>query len=707
MPPEESGKSLTKKEIEILQTWVLNGAPWTGFWAYEPPIRHSIPEATGDWSKNWIDQFVLSRLRKNGLQPSAEADRATLLRRLYLDLIGLPPSPEEVDAFVSDDSPNAYQNVVDRLLDSKHFGERLAIYWLDLVRFADTVGYHGDQDHNISPYRDWVINALNENMPFDQFTRQQLAGDLIPNSTLNQKIASGYNRLLQTSHEGGVQPKEYRAIYAADRVRNLSAVWMAATVGCAQCHDHKYDPYTSKDFYSLAAFFADINDEMHLAGGLDTVPTKRAPEIQIFSSADQQQLDQLEQQIGIARLQLDELQKNDVLDHDVSTQINRVDQNIKQLESERKEIDRRGTWTMITKSRDVPRTTRILPRGNWLDESGEIVGPAIPSFMGKIRSRADRPDRLDLADWLTDVDSGCGKLTARVFANRIWYLLMGVGICRSLDDFGGQGDPPVFPELLDNLAMEFVDRGWDIKSLIRTIVTSSTYRQSSVASDELLERDPYNQMFARQSRYRLPAELIRDNALAISGLLNADQIGGRSIKPYQPAGYYRHLNFPPRTYQPDTDANQYRRGVYVHWQRQYLHPSLKSLDAPLREECTARRPRSNTPLAALTLLNDPSFMEAARVFATRIIGYADQVDTRLDFAFRSAVARRPDPAERQILLDLLNVSRTQFNSNRQSTEKLLSTGQSRLTTEDDPIELVAWTTVARAILNLDETISRN
>src|SRR5262245_42094523 len=460
----------------------------------------------------------------------------------------------------------------------------MATYWLDLVRYADTVGYHGDQDHHATPYRDYVIDAFNLNLPFDQFTREQLAGDLLPNPTTDQKIATCYNRLLQTSHEGGVQPKEYLAIYAADRVRNLSAVWMGATVGCAQCHDHKFDPYTSRDFYSLAAFFADVDEERHLrGGGSDTVPTKRPPEIPVHTKRERQRLADFDARIA-------DLEKRPA-----------DDEQKKQLAALTKQRDslRKATRLVMVTQAVTPRTVRILPRGNWLDESGPVVDPAVPAFLGKLPADR-RATRLDLANWLTDAKAGAGGLTARVFVNRLWYLCFGVGLSKSLEDFGGQGEPPVYPELLDNLAVEFVESGWDVKHMVKLIVTSRSYRQASLESPALRDRDPENRLYARQGRWRLPAEMVRDNALAASGLLVVD-VGGGVAKPYQPAGYYRHLNFPKREYVSDTDVRQWRRGVYVHWQRQYLHPMLRAFDAPVREECTAQRPRSNTPLAALVL----------------------------------------------------------------------------------------------------------
>jgi hypothetical protein len=655
MPPPDSGKSLTLKEKKLLIQWIAEGASWSEHWAYVPPRKHELPKIKQtEWSGNWIDRFTLSHFEENGQQPAPDADPVAIVRRLHFDLIGLPPEPEVVETFARNPSEEAYETLVERLLASEHHGERMASYWLDLVRFADTVGYHGDQDHSITPYRDWVIDSFNDGLPFDQFTREQLAGDLLPKPTIDQIIATGYNRLLQTSHEGGVQPKEYIAMYAADRVRNVSEVWMGATMGCSQCHDHKYDPYTAKDFYSMAAFFDDIDDTAHLKNGSNSLPTRRDPEINVLNRRQREDLAKLEKDIAAK-----EALHAKAADPKLQAEI-------KALKINRDKLKKATRKTMITRA-TKPRVTHILPRGDWLDESGPVVQPAIPEFMGQLASRK-RLNQLDLANWLTDADEGVGKFTARVLANRLWYLLFGKGLAPDLTDFGGQGQPPDHPELLDNLAVSLLEKNWDIKALIKEIILSRSYRQ--VSSSE-------NGKASFQTSQRLPAEAIRDNALAISGLL-VREIGGASVKPYQPAGYYRHLNFPTRKYTHHKDQRQWRRGVYVHWQRQFLHPMMKAFDAPRREECTAQRPNSNTPLAALVLLNDPTFVQAAQAFAKHTLNEGGgSTDTRLDFAFRQAVSRKPDDFERKTLKNLLA-------SQKKPDEK-------------------GWTTIARAILNLAET----
>ncbi|HIN80631.1 MAG TPA: DUF1553 domain-containing protein [Planctomycetes bacterium] len=923
MPPPEENNELNLEQIEILGRWIDEGADYTGHWAYLPGARTPVPAiGDSDWAATDIDHFILERLLAEGLRPVPDTDAVTLLRRLSYDLTGLPPATEDVDRFLSDSGDSAYSDAVDRLLASRHFGERLTSSWLDLVRYADTVGYHGDQEHRVWPYRDWVIAAFNANMPFDRFTIEQIAGDLLENPNQEQLIASCYNRLLQTTHEGGLQLGEYRAIYMADRVRNLAEVWMGATLGCAQCHDHKYDPFTMRDFYSFGAFFADVDDEDHIRnpyGGLNTTPTRRAPELRVVTDEAREstkklshRIDEAEDQIEAAIADLEPLQErweadlraliasgeahqstwvDDRLDtggessgrwnfvreesipphsgelyrkqmsdglvqhytHETTekritveegdllfawvyllgessskalmlqcntsgnwehravwggdeigygrkdkswagyrrlgalppsgqwtrlevpfaeigispgTIVNGVaftqfggttywdrcgvenvqaapaavietlsipvrhrnpDQRAQlrdyqanqsedvialratkaSLETEISAIEKSLPLTLYTRSLDSPRQVRILPRGNWLDSSGAIVEPAIPAFLGKLAGEG-RASRLDLARWLVTDESagGVGSLTARVFVNRVWSLLFGTGLCPSVEDFGGQGRPPTHPELLDHLALEFIDSGWDIKALFRRLVHSRTYRQSSIPDERSTELDPENLLYSHQARFRLPAEMVRDTLLAVSGLL-VDQPGGPSVKPPQPEHYYRHLNFPPRKYHPDMNAQQWRRGVYVHWQRQYLHPMFLAFDAPTREDCAAQRTTSNTPLAALVLLNDPTFVEAARGFAQHILARVPKSDQEsIAFAMKKATCRQPTAEEIAVLAELLAESREHFKENPIEAKALLAVGRTPVPKSIEPVELAAWTEVTRAILNLHETITR-
>ena len=739
MPPPESNHILTKKQKEILSAWIASGAEYQPHWAYVPPGRHTIPKIVDDkWSLNWIDHFIFDRLHEKGISPVTDADPITLVRRVTFDLTGLPPTPSEIDNYLANESPDRYEQLVDQLLASPRHAERLASWWLDLVRYADTVGYHGDQTHSASPYRDWVIAAFQNNLRFDRFTEMQLASDFIESSPGEHPedllLAGAYNRLLQTTHEGGLQVKEYRAIYQADRIRNLSGVWLGATVGCAQCHDHKYDPYTSRDFYALGAFFADIDDETHMGvagrgGGTNTLPTARDPEQAIVGPFDRAQVAAIDTKIQRLRKSLPPLQKQqepekvenakaeknkekettEVAEEDTapksteSPEILQARKHLKALELKRKNLERK---LMITKQLETPRVVRVQHRGNWMDESGEVVEPAIPAFLGSLETDG-RATRADLARWLVAPgdDGGIGEFTARVIANRIWSIFFGAGLCRSVNDFGGQGEPPDYPKLLDRLALEFFESGWDVRHLIRRIVTSRAYRMSSDATGDVLKHDPENRFIARQGRWRYHAEGVRDAVLLASGLL-VERLGGPSVHPYQPAGYYRHLNFPQRTYNQDTDDRQWRRGLYVHWQRMFLHPQLLAFDAPTREECTAQRSRSNTPKAALVLLNDPTFIEAARNLAERVLKGSESDDDRLTTLWRYAVSRKPDASERKLLKNLLQNSRQEYQESPESAGELLAVGISSRDDTLDAIEHAAWTATARAVLNLRETIGR-
>jgi hypothetical protein len=737
MPPPSAKKGqLTAEQIERLRRWVAQGAKFDIHWAYVKPARPALPQVRNkEWTRNALDQFVAARHEKLGYRPAPEADRVTLLRRLHFDLIGLPPTPEEVEAFVHDTSDNAYEKVVDRLLASPHFGERMAVYWLDLVRYADTGGYHSDNHRDIALYRDWVINAFNRNKRFDQFTVEQLAGDLLPNPTTEQKIASGYNRLLQTTEEGGAQPKEYTAKYAADRVRNVSSVWLATTLGCCECHNHKFDPFTQKDFYSLGAFFADVKER---AVGRQEQTLLPAPQ-------QQTQLSQLDGEIAALRAKMakttlavevgrsaweeqarskpaglpapvaaalriepdkrDAHQKETLATYyqTIAPELSTLREQIATVETRKKQLVNAVPTTLITETAN-PRVMRILPRGNWLDDSGQEVGPAAPATLPALDVADRKANRLDLARWIVSRDN---PLTTRVFVNRLWKIAFGRGIVSSLEDFGTQGVFPTHPQLLDFLAVEFMDSSWDIKHMLKMMVMSSTYRQSSRADEELRRRDPGNLWLARQGRFRLDAEMVRDNALAISGLLST-KIGGPSVKPYQPAGYWKHLNFPTREYYPDHGADQYRRGLYTYWQRTFLHPSLKAFDAPTREECTVERPRSSTPLQALVLLNDPTYVEAARALAERMIreGGTSPAE-RINWAYRRAVSRKAKTEEAKLLIELHARHRAEFTKDPQAARKLIGTGERPAPADLDAADLAAWTSVARVILNLHETITRN
>ena len=705
MPPEESHKKLTPKQKELFRSWVEQGGKYQKHWAYELPVLTPTPQVSPRLAKlappiSFQDNYLLARLEAERLAPAPEADRATLCRRLYQDLLGLPPTPEQVDAFLADAKPDAYERLVDTLLTSPHYAERMATYWFDLVRYSDTVALHGDQGHKASPYRDWVIAAFLKNMPQNQFIQWQLGGDLIEGLSAEDHndalIASCYNRLIATSHEGGAQLKEYTAIYQADRVRNTSLAMMGSTMGCCQCNDHKYDPYTAKDFYSLGALFADIDDLQHLRAQYrpqnNQVVTLREPEMALLSPLDRLQQSKL---LDLASQEKDPA-KQDAL---------------------KKQADAIKPRTVMVSKASKPREVHLLPRGNWMDESGPVMTPEVPVFLGSFAQlgvkAGERPTRLDFGRWLTTptAQGGCGELTARVWVNRLWYLFYGQGLCPSVDDLGGQGEPCTHPELLDRLTLEYLKLGWDNRAFIRLLVTSRSYRMSSIPSAEMEAKDPRNLLFARQGRWRLPAEHIRDGALAASGLL-VSEIGGPTCRPYQPEGYYQHLQFPDRKYHADTDTKQWKRGVYMHWQRMFLHPALKAFDAPSREDSCPRRSVTNTPCAALVSLNDPTFVEAARVLAQmamqlKVKTAGDDEAARCRFMLRRCLSREATQAEVDTLKRVVVYSRDEFSQRPADAAALIATGTSPVDKSLPPVELAAYTQAARVAMNLHETLTRD
>jgi hypothetical protein len=694
MPPAKAKKpALSAEQLEKIRRWIAQGAEYTEHWAWAKLVRPEVPRVRlSGWPvRNPIDAFLAYRWQQEGIQPSPEADRVTLIRRLSFDLRGLPPTVDEVRAFVQDPAPDAYERLVERYLASPHYGERLAVWWLDLVRYADSIGYHSDNPMNVSPYRDYVIAAFNNNKRFDQFTIEQLAGDLLPEPTREQLVATAYNRLLQTTEEGGAQAKEYIAKYAADRVRNFGQVWLGGTLMCAECHNHKFDPYTMVDFYSMAAFFADIQE---------AAVGRREPGMLVPSAEQQEQWQQLQQRTAAAQ---QALRTRAALIPSAALQRERIA--LSQAEAAQTALENSIPRVLITIS-GPPRTVRLLPRGNWQDESGPIMEPRTPAFLPPLPPlppERQRYNRLDLARWVVSPDN---PLPARVLVNRLWKLFYGHGLARSLEESGTQGEWPTHPELLDWLAAELQSH-WDIKQMVRLMVTASAYRQSAQQRPELRARDPLNLWLARQNRFRLDAEFIRDTALAISGLL-VPSIGGPSVKPYQPPGYWAALNFPPREWIKDSGERQYRRGLYTHWQRTFLHPALLAFDAPSREECTCERPRSNVPQQALVLLNDPQFVEAARAWAQQILQQQTLVsDTaRIETMFEQATSRRPHTQERQILQQLLDKHRQHYRQQPEAARQLLQVGDHPAAANIPAAEVAAWTNVARVLLNLHETITR-
>lgn len=636
------GDPLSQEEVETLREWIAAGAEWpvdSGHWAFQKPRRPALPEIVeADWPRNPVDHFVLSRLEAEGLPPSPEADRRTLMRRLSLDLIGLPPRPEELDAFVADESPDAYEQVVDRLLASPHFGERWAVQWFDLARYADTEGYEHDAPRKSWLYRDWVIHALNTDMPFDRFTVEQLAGDLLPDATETQQIATGFMRNAMVSRD----LKQYRFETLIDRTNTLGTIWLGLSMSCAQCHDHKFDPITQKEYYQLYTIFDMARDDIE--GGSKTRLAAQSP----------------------------------------------------------LKVSRGKIRTSVMSDDGIQRPAHVKIRGAY-HADGEEVHPGVPAAFHT--PKCDVKDRLGLACWLVDEEN---PLTARVMVNRYWEWIFGTGIVRTSEDLGMRSEPPSHVELLDWLATEFVEQGWSMKHLLRLIVTSSTYRQSSRFTPESFSHDPRNRLLSRGARYRLNAETIRDIAMAASGLL-AKRVGGPSVFPIQPPGVNQgHFMFGDFSWEVNSGRDRYRRGVYTFWKRTSLYPSLELFNAPRREKTCPRRSRSNTPLQALTTLNDPAFFEAAVHLAGRMLTEVEGgFPSRLRRGFRLTLSRAPADEEVEQLKRFYDTELSRFRKETAAARTLLGDAPniqsfSRL----DIGEWAAWTMVANVLLNLDETITK-
>ncbi|MAT14833.1 MAG: hypothetical protein CMJ46_06130 [Planctomyces sp.] len=937
MPPADSHKQLKPEQIELLKKWIEQGAKWEDHWSFITPQLPELPvNKTDSWTRNEIDHFILHRLEKEGLTPAGEADKETLIRRVTFDLTGLPPTPQEVDAFLADESPNAYEMLVDRLLNSPHYGEHMARYWLDAARYGDTHGLHLDNKRSMWPYRDWVIKSFNDNMPFDQFTIEQIGGDQLPNPTLSQKVATGFQRCNVTTSEGGSIDEEYIVRYAVDRVETMGTVFLGLTLGCAVCHEHKYDPVTQEEFYQLFAFYNSLTEKAMDGNALLPPPTIKVPSAQdeqqladltalieklkkdkeslyqdvaytdptpdavaelpqseeivivddepladavllgntgqtwnfvgapdhpVFSGEKslhragdgmvQQYYEQDKSPITLRagdrffvyvyldpenppeevmlqvhtqenqwhhraywgankvdfgkdgttqRLKLGELpakgewvrlevaaakiglKAGAVVDGLAMTQfggsaywdklgiltygdfqqegyasqhvweqiertldlssslpedilaaikVNPADrspelatkvshyyleninpttrvqfQSVKeQIAAKTKELtdyENNIPATLIMEDMAEPRQTHVLIRGEY-DKHGEKVERAVPAALPPLPEGAP-VNRLGLAKWLVDRSN---PLTARVTVNRYWQKYFGTGLVKTTEDFGSQGEWPSHPELLDWLAVHFMESGWDVKAFQKLIVMSATYRQSSHVTSELHKRDPNNRLLARGPRFRLDAEMIRDNALKIGGLLN-EEIGGPSVKPYQPDGLWKVVAYTSSNtanFTKDEGPALYRRSMYTFWKRTSPPPSMTTFDAPSRETCTVKRERTNTPLQALNLLNDTQFVEAARKFAERIMreGGSSTAD-RVAFGYRWATSRFADEREISILSELYDMNLEEFKNDPSSAEQLLTVGDSPRDEELDPAELAAWTMVANTLLNLDETI---
>ena len=761
MPP--LGERLTDQEVGLVRAWIDQGAIWPEegtlvpptsgekdghtHWAYRPPRKPPLPRVRNSgWVQNPIDRFVLASLERESIEPSPPADRYTLIRRLSLDLVGLPPTPREVADFLVDRSPQAYERVVDRLLRSPHYGEKWAMHWLDLARYADSDGYEKDL---VRPhawrYRHWVINALNDDMPFDRFTTEQIAGDLLEDGTIEQKVATGFHRNTLKNREGGVNIEQFRFEEVVDRASTVGTVWMGLTVGCAQCHDHKFDPITQKDYYSLFAFFNDadeVNVDAPLAGemgpylaGLPAYRKKRQALLEknrVFElmPAWEEGMRQAARHPGrrtdwdhaydalgkyldnghgiVEKAPPTRTQKeiDGITDHFVIHYHRVISKEFwKELAYKdlRQELDAlRNGFPALSQAQVIARSpegrrSHIHLRGAW-DQPGVAVLPDVPHFLGTLPD-PEEATRLDLSSWIVSPQN---PLTARVASNRIWQEYFGAGIVRTSENFGSQGEQPSHPDLLDWLASEFVERGWSLKSLHKTIVMSATYQQSSTVRSDLQTRDPDNRLLARQSRLRLPAELIRDSALAVSGLLYP-KIGGRSVRPPIPEGV-TDVSYANSVKWPQSEGqDQYRRGLYVLIQRTVPYPQMANFDATAREVALCSRERSNTPLQSLNLLNDPVFMEAAQALAVRVLsGQASNLQDRLRYAFQLALARPPRVGELQSLTDYYVRQTRIFEQEPGAAEELAPlelAGVSRL-------ETAVWTGLSSVLLNLDEFITR-
>jgi hypothetical protein len=647
MPPAGSGRSLDATQIGLIRQWIEQGAEYRIHWAFAAPRRPELPQVTTQtWVLSPIDSFVLARLTAEGLAPSPEADRHTLIRRLSLDLIGLPPDVDEVDAFVNDPRPEAYEELIDRLLASPHYGERWARVWLDLARYADTQGYEKDLDRSIWPYRDWVIRALNDNMPYDQFTIEQLAGDLLDNPTQAQLVATGFHRNTMTNTEGGIDAEEFRVAAVKDRIATTMQVWMGLSFQCAECHNHKYDPITQREYYELFAVFNQTSDAQTLTD---------EPSITLkswFGAPD---------------------------------------------------LPKARTLVMRAVPDDKLRETHVMVRGNFLDK-GDRVEPTLPAVFGPVPAGREPLDRLGVARCLVSNEN---PLTARVAVNRLWACLFGVGLVETEDDFGSQGTPPSHPELLDWLATEYIRLGWDTKALLKTIVSSATYRQSSDVDPQRVERDPRNVLLARGARFRLEAEAIRDHALTSSGLLSS-KMYGPSVMPPQPDGIWKII-YNTRQWETSEGEDRYRRGLYTFWRRTSPYPSMILFDGVSREVCTSRRIRTNTPLQALVTLNDSAFVECAVALAARAISEAGpDADRVAQHAFRLCVARIPSTNEVERLVTLYRCGLERFAADASSARELVAhhSAVARQAPEEPIASIAAWSLVANVLLSLDETLTK-
>ncbi len=646
MPPADAGKKpLSVEEQQLFKQWILQGAEYDEFWAFVAPKRTTPPDVkNGAWRTGMIDPFVMARLESQGLQPKPEADRRTLIRRVTFDLTGLPPSLDEIDEFLKDDLPDAYAKLVDRLLANSAYGEHMARYWADLVRLADTNGMHKDFYRNFSTYRSWLIRAFNDNLRFDDFIKYQVAGDLYADPSEDQLVASGFNRLHLIIDRGTALPEESLHKNVLDRVQAFGTAFLGLTVQCAQCHEHKYDPISQKEFYQLYAFFNNFDGEPETGGARKG--GIQQPSITLSQSAEAPEA--------------------------------------------------AGRAAMVMRERPTPRPTYILIRGSY-EHPGEEVQRNTPAFLPPLKEKDGVYTRMDLAEWLVDPRH---PLTARVAVNHFWQQLFGVGLVKTSEDFGHQGEWPSHPELLDELAVSFVVSGWDVKKLVRAIVMSKTYRQRSDATPEEYASDPENRLLARGSRYRMDAEMIRDQILFLSGKLNREMYG-ESVKPPQPPGLWEAVSMAaPFTYVADQGDAIYRRSFYTYWRRAMPPPQMTILNAPSREFCTPRRERTNTPLQALLLMNEQEYFKAAKACAALTLEEVENDPVRgLNRLYEKVTSHRPDPQRLQLMQETLNEFRDLYSSDKLLTEAL--TPELADSSFDQRVELAAWTMMTHSLLNLE------
>ena len=721
MPPAKHLKPLNEARIAVIRRWIEAGARWEQHWSFVAPQPRPVPAIGGAWARNPIDRWGRARLDRERLPNAPEAPKGVLIRRVSLDLTGLPPTPDEVAAFVADNRADAFEMLVDRLLASPRFGERLASPWLDLGRAADTSGYNNDEPRDIVPWRDWLIAAGNSNMPYDRFITEQIAGDLLPGATREQRVATNFSRNHVINTEGGAFDEEYRVEYVSDRVHTTASVLMGLSMRCARCHDHKYDPISQKDYFRFFAFF-NTSEEKGIYPYSGSGFIGFTPAIEVPSPA---------QELRLAKLRADLVETEKAVQAEKAASSNSAGQpspdakdakdakdgkkapagktppsanevTLKRLKEEEKTLLAALPRALVMQEMAAPRATRVLHRGEY-DQPGETVTPGVPAFLPPLPAGLPA-NRLALARWLTNP---ANPLVARVEANRLWEMVFGTGLVETSEDFGVQGSAPSHPELLDWLATELIRGGWDRKRLLRTIVTSATYRQSSAATPGQFERDPQNRLLARGPRFRMPAEMVRDNALAVSGLL-VERIGGASVKPYQPPGLWEDVSVERRAkYVPSSGDELYRRSLYTFWKRTCPPPSLTSFDAPDRETCVIRRGRTNTPLQAFVLMNDPTYVEAARKLAGRVIAEGGATPAgRFERAFRLVLARTPAEGEIRVLAPLLETALGRFRADAKAAAALLAVGQSKPASAIDAAELAAWTTVTSVILGLDETVTK-